>query len=473
MVRLINFLALSASIVTLSACTAAAPRNLDDAHLPDFAALGAHEEASLLALTQDPAAQWWQVLDDEVLTGLITTAFADNRDLKIAARRLQAARARLGLARTQSYPIGEVSADLHRRQISGTQLGTSEDGPESDYAALGLNAQWELDVFGRIASLREAAYQDLQSQDWLTRQTRAMIAAETARAFADYRGAQAQLDVAQRNRDVQVRTRDIAQTRLDEGFGEALDLARAEAQLATTQAAIAPFESARIAALYRLATLTGLSAHDVEARLGSADTPFIATPRNLAIGDITGLMHRRADIQAAEARLIAASAHTHVAWTDYFPRLSLMAGVTSAAEDLDDVGQTGTIGYSFGPHISWAGFNIARVKAGVEIANASAEEALLSYEQTVMSAIEETQSALSAYGREQARADALTRAASSARDAADMARTRYEGGVDDFIDVLDAESRLLSAEAALASSKTEALKAFIAVHNALGTGWQA
>ncbi|MCK5749684.1 MAG: TolC family protein, partial [Oricola sp.] len=155
------------------------------------------------------------------------------------------------------------------------------------------------------------------------------------------------------------------------------------------------------------------------------------------------------------------------------PRITLVGGVSASAQTLSGVGADGSFGYGVGPSLSWSGFDIARVRAGVKAADARVDAAFAAYEQTVLTALEETQTALADYGRERVRLAALDEAAGTAREAAALARDRYDAGADDFIDVLDAESRLLAAEASLAESRTAATVKYISVYLALGAGWRA
>ncbi len=179
-----------------------------------------------------------------------------------------------------------------------------------------------------------------------------------------------------------------------------------------------------------------------------------------------------ADVRAAERTLAAATARIGVAKADYFPQITLVGAVSASAQTLSGVGGDGSFGYGVGPSIAWSGFDIPRVRAQVKAADAHAEAAFAAYEQTVLVALEETRTALSAYGRERVRFNALNAAAATAREAASLARERFDAGADDFIDVLDAEGRQLAAEASLAESQSAVASRYINVYLALGAGWR-
>ena len=469
---LVKTLFASASALTMAACATVGPE-YNAPPTESFTANALAGDPAIKASTGEPAEQWWTALNDDTLNVLIAAAFEENRDLRVAAANVEAARALLRLERVNLRPTAEGTADYQRRRLSGASFGADDlsfDG--ADYFDVGLNAGWELDFIGRVRSATRAALADAQNAEYLRRDAEALVAAETARAYVDYRGAQIRLDVARRNLDIQRETSGLTQTRFEEGLGSKLDVSRAETQAKTTEALIPPLEAAAAAALNRLATLTGSQVQNIEAMLDDGPALLPSPPQTLAIGDAESLLRRRADIRAAERTLAAATARIGVAKADYFPRITLAGAVSASAQTLSRVGADGSFGYGVGPSLSWSGFDIPRVKAGVKAADARADAAFSAYEQTVLTALEETQTALVAYGRERVRLAALAAAAGTAREAAELARDRYDAGADDFIDVLDAESRLLATEASLAESQTAATARFIGVYLALGAGWR-
>ena len=464
MVKL-SILAASASSLTLAACASGA-----DYRAPATEALAApaiRSDAALATQAEEPAAQWWRALDDETLNNLVDKAFAENRDLRRAVANVKSARGVLSGERQNLRPAVTGNADYdYGRPVN-------PGGPvlaDADSFAVGAGASWELDLFGRVRRGVEAARADAQGAAFVKRDVEALVAAETARAYVEYRGAEARLAVARANLDVQRKSLQLTSVRLDEGLGTRLDVARASAQVKSTEAAIAPLEAFKVAAANRLATLTGTPFADVEASLGAAGKAPTA-PKEVAIGDVASLIVRRSDVRAAERSLAAATARIGVAKADYFPRITLLGAVSASAQSLSGVGGNGSLGYGVGPTISWAGFDIPRVRAAVTTAGARAEAALAVYEQSVLVAVEEAQTALADYGRERVRNEALDVAAKESREAADLARERFNEGADDFLDVLDAESRQIAAEAAFAESEVALATKYITVYRALGAGW--
>lgn len=464
-------------LVTLfaaSGCVTVGP----DYETPDNAALTAQPIGSDSALQTDatePAHDWWLSLNDTVLNGLVTQALEANRDLRVAAANVDEARALLRLQRTNRRPQGEITADASRRQIAGAGLGLDDSSlGDSDYRSIELAASWELDFFGRVRRATEAALADAERAEALRREAEVLVIAETVRAYADYRGARILLAVAEQNLAAQNDTVIITQARLNEGLGSQLDVARAISQAKSTEATLPPLNADRVAATARLATLTGSSSSAVEGTLAAFDDDslFPSPPVTLAIGDAAALIERRPDVTAAERALAAATARIGLNKADYFPTISLVGDVGLSAQSASDLDTSAALGYSIGPRLVWSGFDKPRVQSRVQAAGARAEAALAAYEQTLFVALEEVQTALVAYGRERVRFDTLVVAADSAREAARLARLRYDDGADDFLTVLDADRRALAAEASREQSRAALTSRYAVLFRALGAGWR-
>jgi outer membrane protein, multidrug efflux system len=209
----------------------------------------------------------------------------------------------------------------------------------------------------------------------------------------------------------------------------------------------------------------------LEAELSEA-VPVPQIPEVVALGQPEDLLRRRADIRVAERSLAAATAGIGVVVADLFPRVTFIGTVAVEAGSLSNIGSRGSDSYSFGPRISWAAFDLGRVRARIRQADARAEAALAQYEQRVLIALEETEDALVDFGRQQIRRDYLRESAQASEKATALARLRYQYGVADFLTVLDAERTLLQAQDQLAQSETTTATALVAVYKALGGGWQ-
>lgn len=453
--------------VSLSACFTVGP----DYEAPEPPAPSALETAALAAEASEPAHDWWRALSDPSLDALVDRAFAANRDLQRAAANVRAARAVLDLEEKAYLPTGEVRAEYQRRRLSGAAFDQDDNQfDDNGYTEVGLAAAWELDFFGRVARATEAALAEAWVAEFLRRDAQALVAAETVRAYVDYRGTAVERRIAQDNLRIQREGLALAQTRLEEGLGADLDVARAATLTQRTQASLPPLREAERRAVFRLATLTGTSAATVERWLGAAGGA-LEPPARLAIGDVRTLLRRRADVRAAERTLAAATARIGVAKADFFPRVGITGGVSLGTTSPTDVG-AGGLGYGVGPSLVWSPFDIPRVRAAVASADARTQAALASYEQSVLRAIEETQGALIAYDQSRQRRAALVGAARSAAEASALARARYEAGADDYLSLLDAEARRVEIEAAQAREQAEVARAYVDVHRALGAGWR-
>ena len=416
----------------------------------------------------EPVLAWWQTLDDPLLHGWLETALLQNHDIRIAETNLRAARAVLGSRRLARYPIATSQLSALEQDASAA----ASLAPDQRFYDASLDVSWELDFFGRVRRSVQAAAADANAATEALRDTYVLVAAELARTYFELKGTRYRLSVAQRNADNQRQTFELTQALLEGGRGTDLDIARARAQLESTLASIPPLERAINGNSHRLAVLVG-ELPETFARALPADAGLPPLPQVLDIGDPEGLLRRRADVRFAEYALQAETARVGVAMGDLFPRVSLLGSVGWVATSASDLGESDTRTTSFGPFLSWAAFDLGRVRANIRVANADMDGALLRYEQTVLIALEETENALFGFTSARARQARLEVAAGASEQAAELARLRYRDGADSFLTVLDAERRLLEAQDQLAQSATETGLAFVLVYKALGGGWQA
>ncbi len=421
----------------------------------------ARREAPVFA-SDAPQAAFWAQFGDATLEELVAEALVANHDLRVAAARLDAARS---LAReTARDRIPSVTAGASYRDVRTPESGASLDLARYD---AGFDAVWELDFFGRVRRATEAARADSRAAAADLDAVHVAVAADVARAYFELRGLQAQLAVATENVANQTRSLELVDARLEAGRGTEFDTARQRAQLATTQARVPVLEATIAATTHRLAVLTGRQPHALDAAL-AAQAPLPALPATIAVGTPEALLRRRPDIAAAEARLAAATARVGVATADLFPRVTLFGGYGSLAGDAGDLGSSASERWSFGPSISWAAFDLGRVRARIAARDADAHAALARYEQTVLGALEETETSLVRFARKRDERERLDAAARDSAEAARLAHLRFDAGASDFLAVLDAERTLLEARDRAAASRTETATALIAVYKALG-----
>ncbi|MDP3173221.1 MAG: efflux transporter outer membrane subunit [Phenylobacterium sp.] len=460
---LLRILAASAAGLALSAC-AVGP----DYQRPQLeaAAQGGFVSAGGGAFTPaEPQGGWWRLFANPALDGLVAEALSANKDIAVAAANLGQVRAQLSESRAGRLPSTTLSGQAARvRQLDPASGRYAEGGA----FAAGFDASYELDFFGRVGRSIEAARADEGAAQAAVDVTRIAVAAETARAFADACAANAQIAVARRTLDLQQQTFDLTRRQQDAGRGAGLDVARAGALLETTRATLPPLEAQRDGALFRLAVLVARPPAQVspEAR-DCLIVPQVATA--IPTGDGSGLLRRRPDVRQAERALAAATARIGVATASLYPSVTLGGSIGTSAARAGDLGDD--FSFSVGPLISWNFPNIAVARARVRQAGAVADGALARFEQTNLTALQETETALTNYARELDRRAALQRAAAQSARASQLSRLRFDAGADSFLAVLDAERTRADLDAQLARSDAQVTTNQIAVFKVLGGGW--
>jgi len=416
---------------------------------------------------QEPASQWWLTLQDPVLNDLVGEALRANYDLKIALANLQEASYLLLEERFNQFPIVTFAGGYQRQRVSRyDQVAPRRD---RSYYTSGLDATWELDVFGGVRRAVESREADLGAAEATVRDARVSVIAEVARSYVELRGSQASYAIAESNAKNQLDTYDLTVRLLGGGRGTELDTSRAKSQFETTSASVPAYRTNIRQAIYRLSVLTGRRPGELVAVLEKPEKPALL-PDVVAIGDPLGLIRRRPDIRAAERRLASATALIGVQTADFYPHLVFTGTAGVAATTPANLGRRADF-FSFGPQLLWAAFDLGRVRARVRAAGSAAEAEAFTFHRTVLYALEEIEDALTAYSDERDRMKHLAAAALSARKASDLARQRYEGGgIGDFLSVLDAERQTLEAEQAASDSRTKATTALVAIYKALGAG---
>ena len=418
-----------------------------------------------------PIAPFWETLGDHVLADLIREALRVNTDVQIAESRLTGARTARRLAAFDLAPTVTASGSSVRQQASIAQLpGFGRQLPPEQLWDVGFDAAWEVDIFGRVSRNVRAQGAFASSAEYGLRDVQVSVAAEVARTYFELRGAQQQLAVAQGNADNQRRTVALTQDRLAGGRGTAFDTERARSILYLTLATMPGLETEIARDRSRIAVLLGKTPDVLPA--GLLDT--VALPRlpdSLDIGTPSNVVRRRPDVLRAERARAARELLVGAAKTDYLPRISLGARLGYTATSFDSLSRTGTSRLLVGPFVSFPLFDLGRVKARVDLARADADEARTEHTATVLRALEETQVALASYDRAHARLAILEEAVRSSQRASALAQQRFEAGLTDFLQVLDAERTLLDAENQLALGHTAAATALVAVYKAVGGTW--
>lgn len=444
----------------LAACTTPPPLPADPV-LPEFP-----EAFSDGDMTVALPVSWWGQFDDPVLDELVTGTLSNNRNLVEARANLEASEALLRRARLNGNVLTLSSAGLSVSESFGAGSDVSLTG------SAGLGASWEWDAFDRLALAAESAAFGVEVTRQLKRDIAVIVVSETAEAYLDLRGAQIRLGVAERNASLQRQGVDLLEELFRNGRSTQLDLDRAMAQYQTTLASLPTFQATIDVSLARIAALGALDQtmqRSLRQRLLEQPRPIPELGGALITGVPEDILRRRPDIRQAEARIGQQLALSREARARLFPRVTLSADVLSSFADgraLSD-----SVGLRLGPLLRWDGPNLDRVAADIDFADARAMAAVAAYEQTIYEALRDVEIALSRYRQEQNRRENLILAAKSAERALDLARFRFEEGVDDYLDVIDAQRTLLDAQDRLEASRLQAARTAVAVYRALGGMW--
>jgi NodT family efflux transporter outer membrane factor (OMF) lipoprotein len=428
----------------------------------------AEPAAGMSATAEEPdeLAHWWATLDDPVLTRLVDQAVAGNLDLKQARARLREARARRSQVRADRFPGVDANASVNRVQSS------EETGPgvTTTLYSAGFDASWELDVFGGTRRAVEAATASEQASEEDLRDVLVSLLSEVALNYVELRTGQTGLAIAEQNRDAQQETYDIVRWRFEAGLGTELDVEQARYNLEQTKAQIPRLQAAISEAQNRLAVLLGRMPGALNSELAPPMPIPVASP-SVAVGVPADMLRRRPDVRRAERRLAAQTAQIGVATAARYPRFSLLGTIGLESLSSANLFTAGARTSSLGASALWTMFDFGRLREEVNVQSALQEQALLAYESTVRTAVEDTENALVGFAKEQTRRSHLKAATEAAERAATLARERYESGLLDFQTVLDAQRSLLTLQDQLAISDGLVTSNLIQLYKALGGGW--
>ena len=425
-----------------------------------------------VALTTPDLHAWWGAFGDPVLDSLIERATAKNLDLKVAIANVREARALRGVAGADQLPTINTSGAYSRvRETESARPLPMGFDPEHHLFQVGLDASWELDVWGRVRRSVEAADATLEATEENRRDVLVIVLAEVARNLVEVRSAQQRLRIAQDNIQTQQEVVDLTRVRFNAGLATEVDVSQARALLATTQAQVPALQAARDQAIHRLAVLVGEAPASLLPELRPIDR-IPAAPPAVPIGLPSDLVRRRPDVRRVERELAAASARIGVATADLFPRFSLTGSLGVAAIDAGKVFTGASRFSSIGPQMVWPLFAGGRIRANIRVQEARQEATLARYEQTVLGALEETEDALVAYGEEHTRQQSLAEAVDASQVALALSRELYVRGLVDFLTVLDNQRSLYAAQDQRVQSERTLIVNLIALYKALGGGWE-
>jgi NodT family efflux transporter outer membrane factor (OMF) lipoprotein len=467
-----KFWGLSASLALLAAGCSVGP----DYRRPEPAVPSAWQEAQEKGVDTRAVelARWWTVFNDPLLNSLIERAVQSNLALRVAEARIREARASRAATASEAWPTVDVSGSYRRLRESEHGL-LSEipggGGGEQDLFTTGFDASWEIDVFGRVRRSVEAADASIEVSVEDRHDVLVTLLGDVARNYIDLRGFQRRLAVARANLNAQQDTLNLTRVRFQAGLASYLDVAQAEAQVNTTAALVPTLEGSIRRAAHRLAVLLGLAPGALWAEL-SGEAPIPALPPEVLVGLPSDLLRRRPDIRRAERQLAAATAGTGAATADLYPRFFLTGFAGLQSVSASDWFTGGSRVWSVGPTISWPVFEAGRIRATIEVRSSQQEQALRQYENAILVALEDVESSLVNYSREQARHGSLVEAVAANRLAVEFSNELYLKGLQDFLGVLDSQRALFASESELAQSEAAMASNLVALYKALGGGWE-
>ena len=437
----------------------------------DLPATWAQAPSGVVTAEAASVATWWRAFGDPVLDALVERAVAGSLDLRIATARVREARALRGVAAGDRWPTIDASGLYNRvRDSENARPLPRGFDPNHDLFQLGLDASWEVDVWGRVRRSVEAADATLASGVENRRDVLVILLAEVARNLVEVRTAQQRLVIARNNIAAQREIVDLSRVRRDAGLGTDVEVSQAQSLLLTTEAQVPALAVARDQAIHRIAVLTGQPPGALLAELRDA-APIPVGPPSVPVGLPSDVLRQRPDIRRAERDLAAATARIGVATAELFPRFSLTGMLGVSATEAADLFTGSSRFFGIGPQVVWPVFAGGRIRSNIRVQEARQEAALANYEQTILGALEETENALVAWGNERARKAQLVEAADASRLALGLSRELYVRGLADFLVVLDNQRAVYSIEDQLVQSDRTLAVALIALYKALGGGW--
>ncbi len=452
-----------------------------DYRSPDVATPAAWTEASSAGgISAD--SKWWETFRDETLAALVQDATAQNLDVAQAVDRLAEARANLGASRSGLFPTLTMSASSTASR--GVSYGVADSGGNatsistssntsvatSTASSIGIDASWELDLWGKTRRSIEAYRADAEAAEADVRSARLSVLGDVAKAYVDLRTAQVRSEVGEGAVASYRDTLALTQARFSAGLVPEGDVLKARGSLAAAEANLPPLRSAAAEARHKLAVLMARSPTDLDGLLSHHN----ALPRfqgQIDAGIPADLLRRRPDVVKNERKLAAATARIGVAQANLLPAISLSGNIGASQTNIGGVtiGVPGT--WSIGPTITLPIFNAGKLNYQTDAAVAQTNQAASAYRAAVLTALQDIENAFANYRADRQKVATLASAVANYRAALRLAKDLYGRGLTNFLDVLEAEQSLYSNEDALAAAEGQVLKDVIAIFKALGGGW--
>jgi NodT family efflux transporter outer membrane factor (OMF) lipoprotein len=464
-----------ATCIALSACVVGPDYRGPPAVAPKAAAAGAFHRAGA-ATAEAPATRWWTALNDAELDRLVDAALAASPDLDVARARIVQARAGLKGARADRLPTTGASAAYLRSKGLTTLIGGGQalqaQGPSTfQFYTAAFDATWEIDLFGGKARAIESAKARAEGESAALDGAEVSLEAEVAQAYVTLRQLQQRLVLSRRNVEIETGMLDMTRRRQAGGTASDIDVEQLNNQLRSTEADLTPLAARITEQLDRLAILTGREPGDLDAELGAA-APVPAPPAVTPVGDPAAMLRRRPDIRQAERQLAQYNAVIGQRTADLFPKVNLLGTIGYTAPALSQLFNGSSETYAAAPLLQWTPFDFGRTRAKIAEARGAHEEAVANYRQTVLSALQDAETALSRFGRQRDDVEGLLKVQASAERLARLEDIRRKGGTATTLEVLDTEGRRVTAELNVLDASAQLTIDYVALQKSLGLGWE-
>lgn len=410
---------------------------------------------------------WWTQFHDPILERLISDALVSSPDIRTALSKIAESRARRGVEESVLWP--SLSADVNGREDYTRNHNTNTTTKGDSYSA-GLDASWEIDLFGKNRLAVDAATFDLEQTKENYYAAQVSLAAEVAQTYVSLRASEAQLSVLHRNLVTRSETTELTQWNEQSGVGNALDTQQAISSLEQARAGIPSLQQSIAQTRNRLALLSGLTPGSLD-KILEEQRPIPVPPQTVATGIPAETLHQRPDIRAAENAVEAATARMKAAERERLPSLKITGSIGVTADNFGDLfSPDATVG-NIVAGLTAPIFEGGRISQNIMIQNEIQKQALISYENTVLTALSEVEDALIAIQHTSRRLDTLRKASEAAQQATELASLQYEAGEVDIVSVLEAQRTQLSIEEQEVSTYADQSTAYIQLYKALGGGW--
>lgn len=414
--------------------------------------------------------QWWHNLGDDTLNALIEEAVRDNLDVATAKAKVREARASYDQSRGSLFPSVGASGSAKRQKTGSSGSSGGGSGYVTNQFQAGFDASWELDLFGGNRRGVEASAYGIDAADEELRAALLTLVGDVASNYVEARGYQARIAFARQTAESQRQTESLTRVKFETGESSGVDVANASGQASSTEANIPSLEANFAAAVHRLSVLTGRAPAALIDRM-KADAPIPAPTAPIPTGVPADILRSRPDVRLAERQLAQQTALIGEAEAARYPSISLTGSVSTAGVNVGDLAKSSSISWAFGPTLSLPIFNAGELAATVRVAEAQRDQSFIAFKASVLTALEDVENAATALTQERIKYQKLESSANSYREAARLARALYQNGASSFLDVLDAERSLYSAEDTLIQSRVAIATDYVALNKALGGGW--